>query len=295
MKYVNIVAGCLLLLACDKSANNTISGSGVMEGTEVVISSRTVGPIITLDVKEGDLVKKDAVLGNVDDMKLLLQRDQIQASLDELQVGIRSAHANIAAAQSNYNNLKRQSERMTALLKDGSTTQQQFDNIETQFKNAETQLKNANNNLQSLDARQRQLEAQVKLVETQIQDCQITSPLSGVILEKYKQAGEFTTMGLPICSIVDVQHLWIKLYVSETDLGHVKLGQSADVMIDSHPYQTFPGTIIWISPKAEFTPHNVQTKEARTDLVYAVKVDVPNPDGIFKIGMPADVKVKMSR
>ncbi|MBN2013020.1 efflux RND transporter periplasmic adaptor subunit [candidate division KSB1 bacterium] len=292
MKYLKIIIPFLAIFACDKAANQTITGSGVMEGTEVVISSKAIGEIVALDVKEGDVVQQKAVLGKIDDEKLLLQRDQIQASIDELEVGVQSAHATIAAAQANYTNAKKQYDRMKALLEDGSTTQQQFDNIQTQFKNADTQLKNANNSLQTLAAKKRQLEAQFKLMEKQIDDCQITSPILGVILEKYKQAGEFAAIGLPILSVADIGHLWIKLYVSETDLGHVKLGADADIKIDSFPDRTFPGKIIWISPKAEFTPHNVQTKDARTDLVYAVKIDVANPDRILKIGMPADIIVK---
>jgi HlyD family secretion protein len=93
----------------------------------------------------------------------------------------------------------------------------------------------------------------------------------------------------PLLTLADLSRLWVRVYVSEQDLGRVRLGEAAVVRVDAYPARTFTGRVSWISPKAEFTPKNVQTREARADLVYAVKVDLANPRGELKIGMPADV------
>ena len=291
MKYMTVIITILLMLQCSKSSNNVITGSGVIEATEVIVSAKMPGQLTKLAVKEGDAVQQNTRIGKVDDEKLVLQREQLLAGMDEMDFRISAGRATIASAQVQYNHAKKQYERITALRKNGSSTQQQLDNVEVQLKTAESQLISARNNLKANEMKKQQLAAQLKLLDKQIDDCLILSPLSGIVVEKYKQEGEFVGTGMPVVSIADLNNLWIKLYVSETDLGHINLGDHAAIRIDSFPDREFKGTVIWISPKAEFTPHNVQTKEARTDLVYAVKIEIPNPNRALKIGMPADIFV----
>ncbi|MCI0495071.1 efflux RND transporter periplasmic adaptor subunit, partial [candidate division KSB1 bacterium] len=128
--------------------------------------------------------------------------------------------------------------------------------------------------------------------ESQMRDARIPSPIEGTVTEKYVEQGEIARPGGPVVSLADLQNMWIKIYFKETELGKIKLNGNADIQISSYPDRTFAGRIAWISPKAEFTPKNVQTKDARADLVYAVKIEVKNPEGILKIGMPADVVLK---
>jgi len=292
MRFFNIFFTSILFLSCSNSQHNQITGSGVIEGTEIIISSKANGQIIQFSAKEGDVIQKDETIGKIDDEKLLLQKELLSAGLEEIQYLLKSARANIGFAQANFANMKKQYDRVQALMKDGSATQQQFDNIEVQFKNADTQLQNAQNNLSASAMKEQQLQIQLKLVGSQINDCQIKASHAGVLLKKFKEEGEFVAIGLPILSIADLSNLWIKLYVAETDLGFIKLGKPAEISIDSFPEKKLPGKIIWISSQAEFTPHNVQTKDARTDLVYAVKIEVPNPEGLLKIGMPADILIQ---
>ena len=287
----------LLLVAfisCSDSEQGAVTGSGVFEGTEILISSKINGEIISMNVKEGAQVNEGDVIAQVDVEKLVFQKEQVMAGIGEVDINIANAKEAISQAEENYKNMEKRYQRIKALYEQGSTTQQQMDDIETQYKAARTALNSARNQLKALNMKKQQLNAQLKLIESQINDGTIDAPFAGVIVDKFAEKGEMIAMGMPVVSLVNLDELWIKLYVVETQLGHVKLGDMADITIDSHPDKVFNGTVVWISPKAEFTPKNVQTEEARADLVYAVKISVPNPDRILKIGMPADIELKIN-
>jgi len=258
-----------------------------------LVSSKSNGEIISMNVKEGEQVNEGDVIALVDVEKLVFQKEQALAGIGEIDVNSANAKEAISQAEENFENMKKRYQRIKTLYEQGSTTQQQMDDIETQYKATRTALTSARNGLKALNMKKQQLDAQLKLIESQISDGTIDAPVSGVIVDKFVERGEVVALGLPVVSLVNLDELWIKLYVVETQLGHVKLGESADITIDSHPEKVFKGTVVWISPQAEFTPKNVQTKEARADLVYAVKITVPNPDRILKIGMPADIELKI--
>jgi HlyD family secretion protein len=143
-----------------------------------------------------------------------------------------------------------------------------------------------------LAAKHEKIDANLKLLDKQISDAVVTAPSGGSVIEKYSEKGEIVTYGKPLVKIADISKVWLKVYVSEEMLGKIKLGGKADVRIDSMPEKSFTGSITWISPKSEFTPKSVQTRNSRIDLVYAVKITLENPDGIFKIGMPAEVYIQ---
>ena len=284
-----ILAFALVVVSCNKESNNAISGSGVFEGTEVLVSSKSAGEITRLLAKEGDSVAVGDTLAQIDVKKLIVQNEQLEAGLREVDFNIRNAQEAIERAQLNFDNIEKRYNRIKSLFDNGTATQQQMDDIQTQYDAAKTAVSSSKNTLQAVQMKKQQVLAQQKLLKLQISDGTVLSPSKGVIIDKFVEQGEITGPGMPLVSVVDLQELEIKLYVPETQLGFVKLGSQVDIKIDSYPEKTFSGKIVWISPKAEFTPKNVQTKEARADLVYAVKVLAPNPDGILKIGMPADV------
>jgi len=105
---------------------------------------------------------------------------------------------------------------------------------------------------------------------------------------KLAEAGELVGVGSGLYIVSDLSTVHLTIYVSETELGNVSIGQEAKVTIDSHDDRSFPGRVSYISQEAEFTPKNVQTKDERVKLVYGVKIDIPNPEGILKPGIPAD-------
>ncbi len=279
----------LVFFSCSKNNEQTFYSSGTLEATEIVVGSQANGELLTLDVEEGDAVTVGQVIARVDTEKLVLQEQQLEAGLLELSLNRVNAKRSVALARENLDNVQKKYDRIKALLNGGSTTQQNFDDIETALKSAQTQYDNAKTSLNVLSAKESQLEAQKALIKSQLKDCVITSPIDGVVLEKYIDAGELIRMGSNIVNIADIRKMWIKFYITEADFGQVKIGDSARFVSGIEPPKEFTGKITWISPKAEFTPKNVQTREARADLVYAVKLMIDNPDGVLKIGMPGDV------
>jgi len=290
--YAAIVILMIIFFYCEKENKDQITGSGTLEATEITISSKSNGQVLDLLVKEGDEVRLGDIIAVIDTEKLVLQKEQIKAGLAEVDYHILAAREGINISEEQFDNIKKKNERINRLFKEGSATQQQLDDIITQFNLAVTQLKTSKSNLQAAQMKKKQIEANLKLVESQIKDATIISPASGIVINKFIEKGENVAMGLPIVTIADLTKLWIKLYVTAPQLGFIQLGETAEIRVDSFPERRFDGKIIWISSKAEFTPKNIQTKEARADLVYAVKIEISNPDLLLKIGMPADIFVQ---
>lgn len=295
MKYRMITAAAmvtaLFLMACE-SEEYRIYGTGTFEAIEIQVSTQVPGLILSVSVAQGQAVQKNQVLAQIDVEKFIFQKQQIEAGIDEVNLSALLANEQVSQVQIQYANIKKRYDRFTNLFKEKSISQQQIDDLKSQFEIAEKNLKSARIRFKTVKAKKRQLQAQLKLIERQIADGTVYSPLDGVILQKLKQAGELAMLGAPLVRIANLSQMEITIYVSEIHLGVIKLGEELSIQVDSFPDKTFKGPVSWISPKAEFTPKNVQTKEARTSLVYAVKLTVKNPAGELKIGMPADVFLK---
>jgi HlyD family secretion protein len=289
----NFILFALVLLVCSCSEKDSarISGSGTIEATEVIVSAAATGEIIRLGTDEGLSLAAGDTLAVIDHEKTLIQFESTVAALRELDISYQMAQKDKETAQLQFDNQEKKYRRMKALLAKESTTQQQYDDSYTAYEIAQTQLQVSSNQLELIHAKREQLVAQNRLLQTQVEDASIIAPLSGVVLKKYHERGEFVVPGTALFRIADLAKVWLKIYISEVQLGHVTLNQKADILIDSFPDQPFTGRVVWISPKAEFTPKNVQTQEARLDLVYAVKIEAENPGQKLKIGMPADVAI----
>lgn len=298
MKIQTLVTLALLLLllgGCGQDQEKVIGGSGILEATEIMVSALSGGTLTALLVDEGDVVTAGQLIARIDSEKVELQRQQAVAGLEELRLNRLNAQRLTRTARENRDNLAKKHERISALLEEGSATQQQFDDLDTALKAAETQYENGRTSIAALDAREVQLKAQLELLASQLRDTRVTAPAGGVVIEKYLEAGELVRPGAPVVTIADLEHMFIRLYLNETDLARIRLNGAARVEVTAFPGKNFSGRIAWISSRAEFTPKNVQTKEARSDLVYAVKVAVTGSDGILKIGMPADVTLDQER
>ena len=142
------------------------------------------------------------------------------------------------------------------------------------------------------EAQVHQAEAAVRLFDTQIAQLTLEAPMDGVVTSRSSQVGETATAGLPLLTIANMDEVTLVIYIPETRVGHLRLGQEVQVQVDSFPGRAFIGEVVHIAGEAEFTPRNVQTQEERVNLVFAVKVRIPNPERALKPGMPADATIR---
>lgn len=295
--------------------NSFIRVSGNIETTEVNVGFKISGRIISLPVKEGDWVERGQVIARLEDedlqQRLALARATLlsaQARLNKLLAGsrpeeLREAEAVLQQARFDLENKQAHYERMRSLFEKGVIPKETFDNSETAYKIAKAGLQRATENYQLVkegprkedieDARAQveQAKANVKLIETQLRYTLLTSPLSGIVLVKSAEVGEVVNPGTSVLTLAEIEKVWLKAYISETDLGRVKWGQEVRVTTDLHPKKEYIGKISFISSSAEFTPKQIQTEKERVTLVYRIKIDIPNPDRELKPGMPADGRI----
>ncbi|UAB74912.1 HlyD family secretion protein [Mesoflavibacter sp. SCSIO 43206] len=288
-KYIigfSIIA--ISLLSCGDD-NGKADGYGNFEATEITISAENNGKLMQFDVNEGDIVQKETFLGYIDTIPLTLKREQLEVSKAVISSKSKGVLSQIAVLNSKLKTANTNKTRVENLIKDNAGTQKQLDDvtgeidvIKQQIRGVEIQNAPVVNELKSIDV-------QLKQIEDQIQKSKIINPANGTVLTKYAEPNEITAFGKPLYKIADLNTMQLRVYISETQLANIKIGQEVTVKIDdSDTMKSYKGKISWIASEAEFTPKIIQTKEERVALVYAVKVDVKN-DGSLKIGMPAEM------
>ncbi len=298
-----------------EAGNNFIKISGNIEATEADVGFKVSGRIINRYYEEGDWVERGKVLARLDNEdlrnRLELARATLvsaQARLAKLLAGsrpeeIRDAEAAVSQAKFDFDNKQVQYERMKLLYDKRVIPKESYDNSETALKVAKAALERATQNyllvkegprkedIDDARAQVEQAKASLKLAETQLSYAVIYSPFSGVVLVKSGEVGEVVNPGTPVLTLADVENVWLKAYIAETDLGRIKWGQEVIVTTDLQPKKEYKGRISFISSQAEFTPKNIQTEKERVTLVYRIKVDISNPNRELKPGMPADGRI----
>jgi len=313
------IAGSLyyFLTKDQKGGDSYIKVSGNIETTEVNVGFKIAGRVVSLTVQEGDWIEKGKVLARLDDedlrQRLELARATLKSAqfrLDKLLAGsrpeeIREAEAGLQQAQFDLENRKGQYDRMKALFERHVIPKETLDNTETGFKVAQASYEKAKEryllvkegprkeDIEDARAQVDQARASLKLTETQFGYTVLFSPISGVILVKSSEVGEVVNPGTSILTLADVQQVWLKAYIPETELSQVKWGQDVIVTTDVYPKKEYRGKISFISSQAEFTPKQIQTEKERVTLVYRIKVDIPNIERELKPGMPADGKIML--
>ena len=302
---------------CNPGTPNLIESTGTIEATEVDIRSETSGKTLALHFDEGDWVKKGDIIAEIDHEKLDIELAQAKAKLAEAKAqltllikGLRDkeverAHETFLESKVLLKDSKREYKRIQVLYDEGVVDLGSRDKTEAAYESAQKRYEIARKNyeiavegsrkeeIQAGEAVKEGAEAQVKLIERKIEDATVIIPIDGVISERYVELGEFVSVGSLIATIIDLKHPWVMTYVSERNLGKVKLGQEGKVMVDSFPDKEFTGKVTYISPEAEFTPKNIQTKEERVKLVFGVKIEVDNLNQELKPGMPADAMIEV--
>jgi len=267
------------LIGCGSGNQRQISGSGVIEVTEVVVRSKIMGRVTGLSFEEGQAVPAGQLLALLATDELSAQERQALSAAAAAQQQVSLAETGLRLAEDTY-------ARNKELYESKMVSEQSFFQIESQLKAARSQVEAAR-------SARAQAQAGLNLVRVQISNASIVAPVSGTVLERNIEVGELAMSGSAVCKLGDLTRPYLKIYLPEKRYGRVKLGQRASITVDSYPGRSFPGRVAAIADKAEFTPKDIQTSEERTKLVFAVKIAVENHDGELKPGMPADAVIEL--
>ena len=283
--------GILLLGAC--SEEQTADAYGNFEDDALVVSAETAGKLVYYTVEEGKQIKKGELVAVIDTAQFYYQKQVLLSGMKTIDSKAESVESQRAVLEKQLELLLTNQKRIHKMRKDGAATQKQVDDIDSQVEIVKQKIENIQVQRNSVLAEKQSLEAQIGQINDRISKSVIRNPIDGTVLVSYVKQDEFAAPGKPLYSIQDISSLILKAYVSETQLSRIKLNQNVKVEIDVEDgHRELPGTIIWISDKAEFTPKQIQTKEERRNLVYAIKVKVDNKEGMLKIGMPANLNFK---
>ncbi|HEY5123142.1 MAG TPA: efflux RND transporter periplasmic adaptor subunit [Ignavibacteria bacterium] len=318
INYLILFLPFFILLSCNnKKDPNVIKASGTIETTNVTVSSKSNGQIKIITVKEGDQVKAGDVLLEIDHEMLDIQLRQSEAGtefsdaqLKLLKSGarkedIRQSQESVNQAKTNLDQAKQDLERMKTLYETNTVTKKQYDDAASKYDITVAQYNSSRENynkiktltrpedIESARANVKKSVANTEAIKKNIEDCKVIAPIDGFITQKYVELGENVVPSASLFKISDLKTVKLIIYVTEEELGKVKLGEKADITVDSFKDKVFSGEVIFISSEAEFTPKNIQTPEERTKLVYAVKIQIPNPQFELKSGMPADAKITL--
>lgn len=291
--FIYLIIISSLATSCGNSKE--FDATGNFESTEIIVSSEAVGKLITLNVNEGDLVKQDSVIGYVDSTQLFFQKERIIKSIDAVGAKMSDIPLQTASIKQQIKNLEIERHRAENLVNKNVGNQKQLDEINYQIEVLNKQLAAGVNTMSkaniSISKERESLISQIEVLNDQLSKTKIKSPISGTIITKYIQAGELLTIGKPIFKIADINEMILRVYLSSDVMTKVKIGQNVKVFVDfGDESKEYVGVISWISPKAEFTPKTIQTKDERENLVYAAKVIVKN-DGFIKIGMFGEIQI----
>ncbi|HEU4686365.1 MAG TPA: efflux RND transporter periplasmic adaptor subunit [Nitrospira sp.] len=314
-----VLAGGYLYVrsAGEHAADEGLRISGNIEAHESVVSFKVPGRIVELPVQEGQEVNQGDLLARLDDDDY-----RQQVSMDEAAVGTREAELKLAEAGSRVQEIRaaeqslidawaalqlRRAEfqRRKALLSEQGISREEFDNAATELKRAQAAYERAKQTHDQIVEGTRKEEIAVRRANLQLAReslamsrvklsyTRLTAPVSGVVLVRQAELGEVVSPGTPVVTIGDIDHLWMRGYINETDLGRVRWGQPANVRTDTFPDKVYPGRVSFISSQAEFTPKSVETYKERVTLVYRIKIDLDNPNHELKPGMPAEAVLEI--
>ncbi|MBP9601468.1 HlyD family secretion protein [Flavobacterium cheniae] len=291
MKNIALLVLAMFIISCNKN-NEKADAYGNFETTEITVSSESNGKIEFLNLEEGDVVEKGKTVGLIDTLQLYYTKMQLIAS----QKTVSSKSGNVLSQkqvlQEQLKTAKIEQTRIKNMFSENAATKRQVDEINGKVKVIEEQIKGVGTQNAPIKNEANSFSVQIEKINDQIKKCNLVNPIKGTVLTKYAEPNEVTTFGKPLYKIANLEEMNLRVYISETQLSSIKIGQQVKVKIDDFEQtKEYIGNIIWISSQAEFTPKIIQTKEERANLVYAVKIRVKN-DGSLKIGMPAEIWIK---
>jgi HlyD family secretion protein len=265
--------------------------SGTLEATEVDLAPALAAKVLVVRADLGDRVAAGDTLVILDTELLVLQRAQAEANRQSLGAQRRAAEEDRKQAARALALAETTLKRVRTLHTEGSASEQQVDDAEAKRDMVGSQEAAARHRVEFVEAEMEKLAAALAVFDRQIRDGVLLAPSEGTVLLRSVEPGETAVPGRTALRIADLSRLELRVYLGEREMDRVKIGETLPIAVDAIEARELAGTVVWISSEAEFTPKNVQTRNAREQLVYAVKLRVPNPDGVLSIGMPAEVRL----
>lgn len=324
-QHYNIIAFIILVCALQACNHNGLQGdaSGVFESEEIIVSSEVTGKVIEFEAEEGSELQKDSVVGKIDPIQYELQSEQIASSIKAvdnktlsalpqvqiLQSQMESQEEQIKVLQLQLKNALYEKIRLEKLVKADAAPVKQLDDLTSQIAVLEQQIKTAQSQVslvkqqirsqrdliqiqnRAITSEKEPLEKRKAMADDYLKKALIRNPRKGTLLTKYIHEGEVVTIGKAIYKLANLDELYLRAYITGSQLTQIKLNQMVRVFVDDavSVQKEYPGIVSFISDKAEFTPKTIQTKDERANLVYAVKIRIKN-DGFLKLGMYGEVK-----
>ena len=307
-KIIFLSLSILFCISCNKKEKD-YDATGIFEATEITVSAQASGEVQQLDITEGQSLDSGARVGQIDVYQLVQKQNELEAAKQQIYANNAATDSRqldlnkqLASLQQQISHAQRERQRFTRLVQDGAVARKLLDDINDQISVLQRQMAATSDQLRSnnaafaeqskgLQAQIKGVEAQQQQLERQIQNATIIVPKDGVVLEKFVEAGEFVGVGKPLFKLAQMNHVYLRAYVTSAQLKSVMLGQKVKVYADygGGQQQEYGGKVTWISSRSEFTPKTIVTDDERADLVYAVKIAIKN-DGRVKIGMYGEVK-----
>ncbi len=297
-KKILCVMSFVLIALCFASCSDNekaYDATGTFEATEVTVAAEQNGKLLRFDVTEGKKITESEQVGLIDTVQLYLKARQIGATKLVYASQKPDMDKQVAATRQQLSKAREEYDRFASLVKDGAANRKSLDDARHQVqvlqRQLEAQLSSLNNSTCSLNAKMGTADIEKLQVIDQLNKCHVLAPISGIVLDKYMERGEYATIGKPLFKMANTDNMYLRAYVTSAQLKSIKIGQWVTVFADygNSEKKKYDGKVVWISSKSEFTPKTILTDDERADLVYAVKIGVKN-DGFVKIGMYGGVK-----
>lgn len=293
-KTIYALLGTTLLVSCQ--SKTTYDATGIFEATTVTVSAETNGKIMQFDIAEGDSVTEAQQVAIIDTTLLVLQHKQLASQQSSAESSSPDIAAQAASLRSQITHQQNECNRISRLLADGAATQKQSDDANAALRTLRAQLEALLSTLgkskSSISDNAVALQYQKDQIEEQISKSIIKAPVTGTVLAKFAEAGEYASTGRPLFKIANLSNIYLRSYFTANQLAGIKIGQEVTIIADfgGEEQYEYPGRITWIAQESEFTPKSIQTKDTRANLVYAVKIAVKN-DGRLKLGQYGEVRL----
>jgi HlyD family secretion protein len=294
LTYLTLLTISFFITSCG-NGNKDMDASGVFEATEVIVSAEATGKILRFDIQQGALIKTDQIVGYIDTTQLYLKKMQIIQNVKSISSRRLNIEKQIAGIKQQILTAQKERERFNKLLGSNAATQKQVDDINSQIalleKQLDAQSSTMENSNRSIEEDKSALQIQIEQIDDQLKKSKIITPIDGTVLVKYAELGELTSYGKALFKIADISNMFLRAYITSSQLSQIKNGQAVKVFSDfgEEDSREYSGKVVWISDKSEFTPKTIQTKDERANLVYAIKIAMKN-DGYLKTGMYGELK-----